>query len=231
MTSTSEHPALSLVRLAIIDLDCSTERWEALKPNVDDKYDEVAISVIAAEASNDRVSLTVAAITELDHPKLTADAAIVVPDQPRQRAELAIQQAADLLSVNVGAGRSIRSPFPLIAFQAQNDAGARWLGDARSIDFSGAQDQDRTLWLVRLHPDVKADLSDRRDGVSLLAEALSQVHPSGQVHDYMRLFERAFASAAGKLPSLLADFLDEEFRCDRQETKHWVKTRNRGESR
>jgi hypothetical protein len=52
-------------------------------------------------------------------------------------------------------------------------------------------------------------LRDRLDGVALVAESLGHTHPTGQLHELIRFFERAFALPAGRvcrneLPAFLA---------------------------
>ena len=55
--------------------------------------------------------------------------------------------------------------------------------------------------------DVLDSLVDRLDGVALLAEATAHGHLVGQFHEYVRLFERAFALGSSKLCNPLARFL------------------------
>lgn len=80
---------------------------------------------------------------------------------------------------------------------------------------------------IELTPDILDSLSDRADGVQLLAEALSHVHKTGQFHDFVRLFERAFACSGKALSAPLINFLSSapgKFEPD--EIANWAQLRN-----
>lgn len=71
-------------------------------------------------------------------------------------------------------------------------------------------------------------LHDRQDGVSLLAEALSHNHPTGRLHEYFRVIERAFAvsyrKACEKL--LFRYFQPTDYQISQSELDSWIAIRD-----
>jgi hypothetical protein len=77
-------------------------------------------------------------------------------------------------------------------------------------------------WKIELTEETQKGLADRLDGVALLAEALAHEHPTGRFHEYLRLFERAFARPARNLAEPLAEVLDPRFGYTTGEIEHWL---------
>jgi hypothetical protein len=65
----------------------------------------------------------------------------------------------------------------------------------------------------------------RTDGLALLAEGLASDHASGRFREFMRLFERAFATDTGKLLAPLRQFLDPRFGHTEKELATWIRLR------
>lgn len=72
-----------------------------------------------------------------------------------------------------------------------------------------------------LDASVLSKLSDREDGVALLVEALSHDHAMGRFHEFIRLFERAFARSGKTLTSPLNEFLSSRFGYTTAELSRW----------
>lgn len=154
------------------------------------------------------------------------DAGLVrVPEEARRRAEQAIVEYADLLGVVYQCKRTILSPDPCVAvYPADTD-------DARLLDgCSGLQTpivtRPRTIVLPELRPEspYRDLLSDRLDGLALLADSLAEDGAVGRVHDLFRLFERAFARGPSGCASPLRQFLATASRplgYSESEVTHW----------
>lgn len=140
-------------------------------------------------------------------PDLDHAGRVVVPPGAQRACEQAIESAANLLAVGQGTPRTISSPVPCVALIRESDEDRDWL--SRVPGFALPKCEEQTAWFghdlnVFEHLEV---LSDRLDGVSLLAEAISQAHLAGRFRDLIRVFERAFARSSAALVKPLATFL------------------------
>jgi hypothetical protein len=80
---------------------------------------------------------------------------------------------------------------------------------------------------VVIQPETLSQLGDRLDGVNLLAEALAQNTALGKFRDFIRLYERAFRTPAGKLSNLMLSFLNPRFGYTTHEIDNWLDLRDR----
>lgn len=139
-------------------------------------------------------------------PSLNSDGCLEVPIQERERAEEAIEIAADLVAVAIRTSRSISSPNPFIALYPESD-------DERDL-LQSTEDLSQTLYGYPLSivPNLEIshilNLSDRLDGVQVMAEAVSQAHGSGKFRELTRFLERAFGCNYKRLPQPLVQFLE-----------------------
>lgn len=154
----------------------------------------------------------------------TSDGQLRVPTDARRRAESRLEEIADAVAVSRQCRRTLRSPVNCVYIVAESSDESAWLSQYKGIAETPVAFPSQSQ---HLPPEVITRLlSDRRDGVSLLAEALSQDHATGQFHEYFRLFERAFRLDCEKLIGPLASFLnDKTMGYDRSEIENWVKTR------
>jgi hypothetical protein len=152
---------------------------------------------------------------------------ILVPDELRRKLEVALEAIADLLSVTHQCGRSMASVLPYVAIDPIDEDAKQWISTATAIHVSKGGVPDRMKHAFDLDA-VASLLTDRLDGASLLAEALCQDHPTGRLHEYMRLFERAFARSARRVCChLLADYLNAAgYGYDGAEINHWLHLRD-----
>ncbi|HEX3149199.1 MAG TPA: hypothetical protein VHR66_14090 [Gemmataceae bacterium] len=178
--------------------------------------------------SNDPGTLVLlAAFVDLDSQLQMAEEEILVPDELRRKLEDALEGMANLLAITHRCGRTISSIVPYIGIDPIDDEAKKWIGAASAIRVGDCWVPDRMAHILDLET-VTSSLPDRFDGASLLAEALCQAHPTGRLHEYLRLFERAFARPARLVcEKLLAEFLqplDRGF--DQEEVEHWLKLRD-----
>jgi hypothetical protein len=140
-------------------------------------------------------------------PKKTAARRVVVPQKERVQAEEALELYANLFSASRHVRRRISSAMPAVVLAPDNDADKAFLDDA--VGFLVAE-QNRAVPGARFEfdvSDVGARLTDRFDGVAILAETLSQEHASGRFREVLRVFERAFALGGRNLVNPAAEFL------------------------
>lgn len=160
-------------------------------------------------------------------PKITREKLVVVPNRQRVELEEMIEQYANLVSVALCCNRQISSPMPDIGFYADTSEDEQFLENAVGILMGMANRGHPTTpkrFPLEKHLD---DLSDRLDGVALLAEALGQSHASGQFHEIIRFFERAFGVGGHALISPMAQFLScPPFNYNVEEVRKWFELRD-----
>jgi hypothetical protein len=156
-------------------------------------------------------------------PKRTSAGGVVVPDEAREAARRGLEIAANAFALGVGSRRSLSSPNPYAAFEAESDEERVWLSESVGLD--GGLDGTAIGSVhntLDMSPEVMNSLTDRWDGVALLAEALAAERKTGRFIDLMRLFERAFRLSPGKLAKPLTNFLEPKFGYDEKEVTHWT---------
>lgn len=117
-----------------------------------------------------------------------------------------------MVSVAHGCRRQIASPWPVVVFVATTDAAQQWLAEKKGLQHGKLKAAAvRTRDRMELDGAVLNRLSDRDDGVALMAEALGAGHATARFHEFVRLFERAFATPSRELIEPLCDFLAPRF--------------------
>lgn len=188
-------------------------------------------------------------VQSIEHPPLTKDSGtlfllaasielssalqmdgteILIPNDLRRKLEDALETMANLLAVTHQCKRTITSVVPYIAIHPIDEEAKQWIGTATAIRTGTAAFPDRMQHALDLNA-VAPFLTDRLDGVSLLTEALCQDYPTGKLHEYMRVFERAFARGAGDVcRDLLVDFLAPQgyYGYDTAEINRWLHLRH-----
>lgn len=114
------------------------------------------------------------------------------------------------------------------SFEPTDEEARQWLDAAEGI-----HELDRISAVpnltgvpVPVNADVVASLTDRWDGVALLAEAFAHQHPTGRLHELFRVLERAFALPVRKLGPALVTFLHPRFGYTTDEVDSWVNLRD-----
>ena len=211
---------LILVRLALVTFIPAPTGWRQWTLQMGD----IEVSPLSPYESEDNLRLLVGAATVLEYrPKVTADEQVVVPPKQRAAAERAVELAANVIAVAQGCRRHIASPWPPVVFVATGDEGRSWLAERAGLQHGSLKGTFRTDQRMNLDGSVLSQLDDREDGVALLVEALAHDHAMGRFHEFIRLFERAFARPTKLLTSPLAKFLDPLFGYSETELAKWFK--------
>jgi hypothetical protein len=209
---------LALVRLALVTFTPKPNGWREWAM----RMDGIEVSPASAYESEQSLKLLVGAATVLDYrPKVTAEGDVVVPSKQREAAERAIELAANLIAVAQGCRRQIASPWPPVVFVATGEEGRTWLAERAGLQHGRLKGMFRTNERLDLDESVLNQLSDREDGVALMVEALAHDHAMGRFHEFVRIFERAFARPAKLLGGPLAAFLHPRFGYDEDELRKW----------
>jgi hypothetical protein len=148
------------------------------------------------------------ATLEAGEPRINRDNLVMLNEEARLRAEAAIMEYGDLLAVTCGCRRVFRSPKPCLALEGSNESEQKLLRRSSGIAAPFPM-RPRAIQLPELKPGSagKIPVADRMDGLALLADALSEDGAVGQVHNFFRLFERAFAKGPGDCIEPILSFL------------------------
>jgi len=213
---------MKLVRLALVDFTLAPENL----PTWNVETESVTVEARPARGSDGQELLLFIAQTELaELPMSDSHKMIHIPEADRRRAEEVIELLANLYAITTRCQRSISSPHPCVYLIAVDDDERTWLGErvAVRVNQGGSPNVVST---PDFNSELAAALSDRNDGVALLAEALSHSHPTGKFHEFMRVFERAFALGPYRLIDPLAAFLEPgPFGYTHQEVLQWIELR------
>lgn len=215
---------LRLIRLVIASFGTKLTEWTDLA------HTEAAITVkpygpALREAPNNTTMTILEASRIIDDLPIRDDV-IHVPDAFRRELEMALESHIDIVAVLNQCTRSIGSPQPYIAIEPIDDAATSWLSGKRiHVSTTGIPVR---MWHEFDFTASLPHLTDRLDGVALVAESLGHAHPTGQLHELIRFFERAFALAAGRvcrneLPTFLAAN-DKGY--TKSEIGHWLHLRD-----
>lgn len=163
------------------------------------------------EVKNGSKQLVIATCHLTTPLELTPAKRVIVPTVEHEELESAIENIANLISVAIGARRYITSPsYPIAAIEPLDDEMKDFLNqaegflkrsDRRYVVASGVYHQ------FDMQNNLNA-LSDRLDGIALMAEAVANTHATGRFREHIRLFERAFRRASSGLVAPLTGFLE-----------------------
>jgi hypothetical protein len=213
---------MKLIRFATVFLNLKPSGQE----NISFEAGEVSVDVQNVSSGEETRLLLQAAISLNTRPEVSSQGEVAVPEQPRKEAEAVIETVANVLAVLNHSPRRISSPHPFVALFLEGEEEQSWAsGLSRFVGHhSGIP---RTTYRLPSSPEYLAALSDRMDGAALLAEAITHEHATGKFHEFMRLFERAFALSPSQFEKKLAQFLQgADLGYDRNEVKRWIELRN-----
>ena len=217
---------LTLWRLALVTFTPAPRQANSF----DASFEGADVRTLRSQTKDDALTTLMAAGIRLAHrPKLAAGRLVVVRDDARRGAEEALERVVNAIAVAESCERSIASPFPWVAFEPHDNDARRWLQDA-----AGIHELDHVASVPNLSgapilvedAEVMGGLSDRWDGVALLAEAFAHKHPTGRLHELFRVFERAFSLPARKLAPALVDFLHPRYGYAADEIGAWIDLRD-----
>ncbi len=210
---------MNLVRLAVLALsDSSEEEW-----NWKTETNGVEVNTQRIGEAKGPVQVLITAEVPVTSPlSRTNSGHIEIDAKALRRCEGAIEEVADLAAIARRAGRRLSSPSPEVAFSEVMEEERSWL-DASSGIYRPGEYRGSLRWQIDLAGGVLGHLSDRPDGVVLLAEALSIDHATARFRELLRIFERSFRLSPYRLVEPVADFLTffDVFQYDKAETKHW----------
>lgn len=136
---------------------------------------------------------------------------IEIPEAPRRSSEMAIETLARLIAIEHRTGHTISSPMPYVGLASKDESTIAALADKHvNHDVTSTSGMTASGTADMLREDIVTGLSDRIDGVALLAEGLNSPGALGRYHEFVRLFERAFGRKAGALASFLSSFLTDD---------------------
>jgi hypothetical protein len=196
---------MKLLRLATLYLRPIPDEFKPIAMKVHD----CNVTVFAGMQFPDVLRLVLVGELALTAPLVVGpQGQITVPEEPRKKAERAIEEFAHILSIRDGSAWELKSPSLAVAFEPESDEERELLSPAKSLNSI-----NEALGGVKPRIELEAvelgnALADRVDGVALLSEALSHLHASAQFREYIRLFERAFGLSSTKLVQPLFTFLD-----------------------
>jgi hypothetical protein len=200
---------MDLIRLAFVRFDPPLEEDKIVKSLSMGRI-TVAPEMIWHDDHNCAIHLLVSARITLDHGlALDQEGQVIIPTPLVRELEDPIEYFANLMSVAYGRRRSIGSPKRLyVALIPADQADCQWLSASNGLRYENAPFIAVTRhYHFELDAAVTSALSDRRDGVELLAEAFAHDHPTGRFHELVRFFERAFAKRFGEVVNPLQRFL------------------------
>lgn len=196
---------VNLLRLAIVT---TGQPWLPEGKFAGFSYDRVEItaSQINVEEPGSHALLT--AGIKIRRPRINQKGEVVVPRATRRLLEGAIEGVADLAAISTRSSRTLSSLHPSIALDNLTEDDRRYLSRAANFARPGLRGRSRMHEKIEMtNAALLGLIIDRPDGVALLAEALSAGSITGQFHEYLRLFERAFKRGPDALTPPLAKFL------------------------
>ncbi len=211
---------MKLARLVCLSLTTPQERWKLFEINIG-QYTIKSIQSNIVEKSGQQRLILVAEKNLKYQPKVTRDKLLVVPEQDRIELEEALQIIGNLVAISEFRGRTISSPTPCVVFIPENQKELDFLNSTTGIEYFANTNNDFKFSLQDII--MKEPLLDRQEGCEFLAVALSQESVVGQLHEYVRLFERAFALNSNKLVDALHVFLSKsDVVYHKDEIKKWI---------
>lgn len=164
----------------------------------------------------------------VERPAIDSEGYLIIPESPRRDCEIAIERVADLYSLTSQCPRRIYSPPPYAGLLLETPEEKEW-----AAALKGMRGEPRSIWRMLFPLPMSAqlleNLRDRWAGVRLMAEALSQGHVTGQLHELIRVLEVAFARAGTGLEKPLRQFLLQKpvFGYTEKEVHEWTSLRDR----
>ena len=160
-------------------------------------------------------------------PDVSIDGKILISEEIARQAEKAIELLADTLAVTTFSTRKIMSAVPTAGFSSLTEEDREWLAESSGL-FQTPSQLDLSPAAIRITQETVSQLDDRRDGVTLLAEAFANTHETGRFRELARFFERAFCAPPAGIVRPLSDFLAyyDKLQYTLQEIDEWRRLRH-----
>jgi hypothetical protein len=214
---------MRLIRHAILS---TSEQWLPVGQEMAATRGEVQISARHANIDGPGFGALLAASVNIRRPSINRERRVAVPRRARRSLEDAIEYLADLAALSTRSTRHLSSPHPALALSHLTPRDREYLSQAKGFAYPRLPIRNRMVERIEMRDQALEGLAaDRRDGVVLLAEALSAVgHVTGQFHEYLRVFERGFKLGPTGLIDPLARFLRgaRGLGYTKKEITHWL---------
>lgn len=162
---------------------------------------------------------------EIDFPDITDDGFVRIPDEERRELEFSLETIANMISVLGRCKRSISSVTPSAALIPADNTELDQLNATKGI-YSQQYSIASAAGIDMIDSDLLGHLSDRFHAVALVAEARSHSLSVGKFHEYVRVFESAFALPFSQLSKKLRQFLKPVYGYTSEEIGSWASTRD-----
>lgn len=221
--------AMKLVRLATLQFEDSESA--ILNKNSKLSVGDVSINLLQLNSpktlSDRKKRLLIYSTISLDElPEKNSIGMVKIPELKRRKSEHAIEHVANIISITERCSRTISSPTPHIALVACDDNEKIWLSDCAGIHSTSLNINNPKV-AIPIDSHILDTLTDRIDGVSLLAEALSSSHSGNRYREFIRIIECAFQSSTSGIDKKLNQFLQgANLGYTREEVKNWLSYRN-----
>jgi hypothetical protein len=212
---------MKLVRIVIFTFNPTQNKWKNIE--FDDGQIKINTFTITKNKEPDPESLLVRAEIYLkSNPQISKKGALIIPEDTVKLLEKRIEILANLISVSEMCERKISSASPCIALKPESPEELDWLNNSKGIPYILKSNQELRFSLYEEFQKNKF-LVDRLDGVAIMAEALSCSHLTGRLHEFMRLFERAFALSSTPLIKPLSNFLvKSKIKITKKDVSKWI---------
>jgi len=163
-----------------------------------------------------------AEIKLMERPEVTPEKEIKIPKQEQEELNIALKIYSNLIAVANNCEVGLSGPTPSEGFIYETEEEKEFLDNTKGFDSTlVAGIQFSGNFFGEIYDD---QLLDRIEGVAFLATANAQTDNVARFHEYIRLFERAFAAQTSQLARLLHQFISYSETLDYQldELRDWM---------
>lgn len=213
---------MQLLRIvtAVFDPDPKQPKsWELV-------FGDVVLETHKLDGEEDRKwKVLLTAKTTIECPQRDDEELISIPEQPRQILEASIESVGNFISVLGHCKRFISSATPSVALIADSKEEAVFLQNTKGIRTS-QQAISSASCNTEFDAHLLQNLTDRLPALALLAEANSHTLAAGKFHEFVRVFESAFALPFSQLTKKLLQFLNPVYGYSKEELDTWTRHRD-----
>ena len=163
--------------------------------------------------------------TQIDFPEINDDGYIALPEDSRRELEFCLETIANFISVTGQCRRVVSSATPSAALIPEDPGERERLQQSRGF-YTQQKSIVSASGASKLDSELMKSLSDRWPALALLAEAKSHSLSAGKFHEYVRLFESAFALQFSQLTKKLRQFLNPVYGYTTDEIASWSSIRD-----
>lgn len=215
---------MKLLRLTSMYFDPPPTGWSSWEF----KFGDVIVSTIpigTAPPVEGKLRLLVKAEISIQSLEIDDEEFINLPEKERRECEVALETAANIISVFGRCGRTISSASPYIALIIDNPKERGRLDKTRGFRTMKSLNSGHHFQ-IPLSGNLVSGLQDRLTGAALMAEAFSHRMESGRYRDFVRFFEAAFSRSFSEIQKKLLQFLNPIFGYTSQEISEWIRMRH-----